>query len=171
MGTPIDKFAPTTIHSLDVAFNSDTIPLHEDQPIAMAYGFTYGAADSLTGVTAGQKKDTLKLNQQVYFKIFDTAQHPVDRLTGLLIIFEDNKSPFSWSRAGFSSDQVPAVSIGAGAGLSHGCNVRGREWICGPYQAVNPGDFECIVNVWVPMANGGNKVFDVDPEIIVEGAN
>lgn len=174
MSSQIDKFAPTTIHSLDVAFSSDATPVHPGQPIAMAYGFAYGATEtSWVGVAAGQMKETMKQNQQVYFKIFDTAQKPAT-LTRVKITFENNKSPFSWSSRSFPEDEeLPRRHnpyIGGGD-WSHGCNVIATEWHCGPYQAVKLGDFECTIWVWVKMADGKEKVFNVDPEIIVEGAN
>lgn len=174
MSSQIDRYAPTTIHTLDVAFSSDAKPLHSGQPIAMAYGFAYGPAPNAVLITAaGQTKDTMNLYQQVYFKIFDTAQKAAT-VSKVSITFEDNKSPFSWPSRSFPGDEdLPRYYnflLGTDAtAWSHGCNVIGRCWLCGPYQVVNPGDFECTVWVWVKTANGEDKVFNVDPEMVIKG--
>ena len=177
MSSPVDKFAPTTAHCLEVAFSSDSRPIHIQAPIAMAYGFAYGAAtDNSFGnsysVATGQMKDTMKLNQQVYFKIFDTAQYAAT-LTKVLITFDDNKSPFSWSSRSFPGDEVlprrSSIPEWVGKDVSHGCNLWGTEWFCGPYQAVNLGDFECTIWVWVKSHDFKDKVFNVDPEMIIKG--
>ena len=160
-------------YTLDVAYSSDAEPVRPDRPIAMSYGFSHGEAgyDNVVGDKGwsqdGQMKETMDLNQTFWFKIIDTAKTPAT-LKKIEITFDEKGSPFSWSKLSIPGD-LPLPSP-AGSEMSYGCNVRGTSWSPhATWKAINAGDFECTVTVWVQTADGRTKIFCVDPEMIIKG--
>lgn len=157
-------------YSLDVAFSSDTNYTAGD-PITMAYGFV-----GTDGSDQGQTPGAIVPGNGFAFAVFDTAENP-GTVTQIQISFGEGVTPFVDN----NGDAVPnPVTVTTGlqsteAQWSIGCNVTGARWVVGGFIVSShiPADtpFECTMTVNVTDSAGNEKVFSVDPEIIVEGAN
>lgn len=156
-------------YSLDVAFSSDTN--YDGQPIAMAYGFV-GSDDT----DQGQTEETVQPGADFVFAVFDTAENP-GTVTQIQIGFGEGVTPFLDNNGNSVPNPITVATglEGSEDETSIGCNVTGTRWDVGGLvvrsDIPHGTPFECTVTVNVTDSEGNAKVFSVDPEIIVEGAN
>jgi hypothetical protein len=153
-------------YSLDVAFSSAAQPLSKKDPIfAMGFGFSeLIPGDHWKGT--GQGRETVPRTAHVFFSVYDTANQP--ETVTLITLHFPGPSPFVNS-GGNTGTTIKVKPKGSQHGHSAGCNVVGLAWIIGPYvvsDAIEDGA-QYEVTVSVTLADG--RVFQVDPEIIVEG--
>lgn len=157
---------PQPSYSLDVAFSSATQALSNTDPIlAMGFGF----AELIPGEHwkgTGQGRETVPRTSQVFFSVYDTAPKPEP--VSLITLHFPGLSPFSNS-AGNSGTTIKVKPKGSQHGHSAGCNVVGLAWIIGPYIVSENITDGATYDVTVSVTLKDGRVFQVDPEIIVEG--
>ena len=163
-GTPIPTLPIS--YSLDVAFSSATrsLPDSGGAPIyAMGYGFSAFPGGVWKG--RGQSIITVKPGSEFYFTAFDTADKP-HKVKTFEVDFSGSTNPFGST----GPIKVEGDGIASQSGRSAGCNVIGLYSIIGPY-TVSPElktqTFKCTVKVTTTR----KKLFQVDPEIQVDGGN
>lgn len=160
-----------TRYCLDVAYASD-VKTYDNSDIAMAYGFAV-LVPNAGWQPQGQAAEKVVTDDSFTFSIFDTASSP-GTITQIEIIFL-NDNPFGWqeNKKTFKGDGVPAYKPNMG---SAGCNVTGAWWPLPTYTIATPPDknatytFSVKVSV-TPAGTNSQKVFYVDPRIIVNGGN
>ncbi|MBC8029685.1 MAG: hypothetical protein H7Z16_06205 [Pyrinomonadaceae bacterium] len=152
-------------YSLDVAFSSATrsLPKQGQQPI---YAMGYGFSEFPGRVWEGKGQSTLKVEpgSLFYFTAFDTADKP-QKVTTFEVDFHGGRNPFDST----GPIKVTGKGISSQPGQSAGCNVIGLYSIIGPYTVApetKTQNFECTVKVTTTRKG---KIFQVDPEIQVEG--
>lgn len=160
------KNTPLPSYSLDVAFSSATQPLSNKDPIlAMGFGF----AELIPGQHwqgTGQGTETVPRTSQVFFSVFDTAPNP--EIVTMVTIHFPGPSPFL-SAAGETGTTISVKPKGSQHGHSAGCNVVGLMWIVGPFVVSGKIKDKTKFEVTVSVTLKDGRVFQVDPEIIVDG--
>jgi hypothetical protein len=161
-------------YSLDVAFSSTTrsIPNNSNQPIlAMGYGFSKQDPGG-SWHEKGQGVLSVKTGCPFVFTAFDTAPGNAQKVTTFEVDFPDSNNPYvdqNNNPIGTASSIVATGNaIASQNGQSAGCNVVGLYSMLGPYYLATSAAgsiIECTVKV--TLRNG--QVFQVDPEIQVEG--
>jgi hypothetical protein len=164
---------PTT-YSLDVAFSSTTrsLPNNAQQPIlAMGYGFS-ALPPGGSWEEEGQATLVVQTGCPFFFTAFDTAPGNAQSVTAFEVDFPDNNNPFLDANnqpAGSSSSIVATGSqIQSQSGQSAGCNVVGVYSMIGPYTVADDAAGQ-TVNCTVKVTTRNGQIFQVDPEIQVEG--
>jgi hypothetical protein len=162
-----------TNYSLDVAFSSTTrsIPNNSNQPIlAMGYGFSEQKPGS-TWHEQGQGVLKVKAGSPFVFTAFDTAPGNGQHVMTFEVDFPNNNNPFvdrDGNQIG-TPDSIVATgnAIQSQNGQSAGCNVVGLYSMIGPYyvESIAGATIPCTVKITL----GNGQVFQVDPEIQVEG--
>jgi hypothetical protein len=163
-----------TNYSLDVAFSSTTqsIANNSSQPIlAMGYGFSEQAAGG-TWHEKGQGVLNVIAGSPFVFTAFDTAPGKAKQVTTFEVDFPGNNNPFVDKDNNPIGTGVSIVATGdaikSQKGQSAGCNVVGLYSMIGPYyvEASAAGlKISCIVRITL----GNGQIFQVDPEIQVDG--
>jgi hypothetical protein len=163
-------------YALDVAFSSATKAADDEAPMVAAFGFS----SLLIGGTwseDGQKAEKVAGGADFYFAAFDTAatagtvfEIQIDfGKVGSATPFVNAKGEQIMSPIVASKDDGTLYFAGASEN-SPGCNVKGAKWLAGPYKLTSiKGSYECTVIAAVSEGGGIDKVFSVDPEIVVEG--
>lgn len=152
-------------YSLDVAFSSATLSLpdNDGQPIfAMGYGFSAFPGAIWKG--KGQGTLTVKAGSLFYFTAFDTAPEP-HKVTTFEVDFGGGPTPFGSK----GPIKVEGAGIASQPGQSAGCNVIGLYSMIGPYTVApetKTQEFNCTVKVTTACKG---QIFQVDPEMQVEG--
>ena len=179
-----------TIYSLDVVFNSATVPVKPDGRI---YAMGFGFAESPSGIWKedGQQVERVRAGAEFYFSVFDSAPETQAAVTAVEVTFFDPDNPaVIWPYSPLSdpmtaSETLPnpivaQVELNSRLGLqnSPGCNVADAAvWRIGPYIVTLPDNIpqlilDCTVLIHVlvdPNDASTTKTFSVDPEIQVDG--
>ena len=163
-----------TNYSLDVAFSSTTrsIPNNSTQPIlAMGYGFSELEPGG-TWQEEGQGVLAVRAGSPFVFTAFDTAPGNAQKVTTFEVDFPNDDNPFvdeNGKPIGTpASIVVTGNNINSQNGQSAGCNVVGLYSMIGPYYIESSAIGSTIVcTVKITLGNG--QVFQVDPEMQVEG--
>jgi hypothetical protein len=163
-----------TNYSLDVAFSSTTrsIPNNSNQPIlAMGYGFSEQAPGGSWG-EEGQGVLSVKAGSPFFFTAFDTAPGNGQTVTTFEVDFPDNNNPFVDQNNNPIGTPGSIVATGSAInsqnGQSAGCNVVGLYSMLGPYY-VKALAADTIIECTVKVTLRNGQIFQVDPEIQVEG--
>lgn len=165
-----------TNYSLDVAFSSTTrsIPNNSAQPIlAMGYGFSEQAPGG-TWQEEGQGVLAVIAGSPFFFTAFDTAPGNAQKVTTFEVDFPNNNNPFvdgNGNQIGTpASIVVTGNNINSQPGQSAGCNVVGLYSMIGPYY-IDPLAIDSTITCTVKITLRNGHVFQVDPEIQVEGGD
>jgi len=165
-----------TNYSLDVAFSSTTrsLPNNSSQPIlAMGYGFSEQAPG---GTWQPQPGDILGViaGSPFYFTAFDTAPGNGQPVTTFEVDFPALNNPFldinNQPVGTAGSIVVTGSAIASQNGQSAGCNVVGFYSMIGPYYA-EASAVGSIIECTVKLTLRNGQIFQVDPEIQVEGGS
>ena len=175
---------------LEVAFQSNATPAAAERPVTMAYAFTDAEPGRIVEADAQNLNLVHKRvpkGSRFYFGIFDTAIHPAGTTPPEVAAVTidcakadttDGDSPFVADPDGLNSwwlnknsitakrDRPDACPVQPQPGqlvMSTGCNVIGRHWYVGPFNAFKEGAYEFTVTV--NLDNG--RTFMVDPEMVV----
>jgi hypothetical protein len=164
----------TTNYSLDVAFSSTTrsIPNKPTQPIlAMGYGFSEQAPGG-SWQEEGQGVLTVRAGSPFVFTAFDTAPGNAQRVATFEVDFPNKDNPFvneNGNPIGTpASIVVTGDNINSQNGQSAGCNVVGLYSMIGPYY-IKPSAINSKITCTVKITLSNGQVFQVDPEMQVEG--
>jgi hypothetical protein len=165
-----------TNYSLDVAFSSTTrsIPNNSAQPIlAMGYGFSEQAPGG-SWQEEGQGVLAVRAGSPVVFTAFDTAPGNAQKVTTFEVDFPNDNNPFvdeNGNPIGTpASIVVTGNNINSQNGQSAGCNVVGLYSMIGPYY-IDPLAIDSTITCTVKITLRNGQVFQVDPEIQVEGGD
>jgi hypothetical protein len=163
-----------TNYSLDVAFSSTTrsLPNNSSQPIlAMGYGFSEQTPGSTWQPQAGDILGVV-VGSPFYFTAFDTAPGNGQPVTTFEVDFPGLNNPFvdinNQPVGTAASIVVTGNNIKSQNGKSAGCNVIGFYSMIGPYYA-EVSAVGSIVECTVKITLRSGQIFQVDPEIQVEG--
>ena len=163
-----------TNYSLDVAFSSTTrsLPNNSTQPIlAMGYGFSEQAPGG-SWQEEGQGVLAVRAGSPFVFTAFDTAPGNAQRVTTFEVDFPSDNNPFvdeSGNPIGTpASIVVTGNNINSQNGQSAGCNVVGLYSMIGPYY-IEPSAIDSKITFTVKITLRNGQVFQVDPEMQVEG--
>ena len=165
-----------TNYSLDVAFSSTTrsLPNNSSQPIlAMGYGFSEQAPGG-TWLPQGQEILGVVVGSPFYFTAFDTAPGNAQKVTTFEVDFPAYNNPFVDQNNNpvgtLGSIVVTGNDINSQNGQSAGCNVVGLYSMIGPYYA-EASAIDSIIECTVKLTLRSGQIFQVDPEIQVEGGS
>ena len=163
-----------TNYSLDVAFSSTTrsIPNNSTQPIlAMGYGFSEQAPGG-SWQEEGQGVLAVRAGSPFVFTAFDTAPGNAQKVTTFEVEFPNHNNPFvdeNGKPIGTPrSIVVTGNNINSQNGQSAGCNVVGLYSMIGPYY-IEPSAIDSKITFTVKITLRNGQVFQVDPEMQVEG--
>ena len=163
-----------TNYSLDVAFSSTTrsIPNNSAQPIlAMGYGFSEQAPGG-SWQEEGQGVLAVRAGSPFVFTAFDTAPGNAQKVTTFEVEFPHHNNPFVDENdkpiGTPASIVVTGNNINSQNGQSAGCNVVGLYSMIGPYY-IEPSAIDSKITFTVKITLRNGQVFQVDPEMQVEG--
>jgi len=177
-------------YSLDVVFNSATVPLAQGPIYAMGFGFA--ESPSGTWKEDGQQVEVVPDGATFYFSVFDTAPNTQASVKEVDVTFFDPDNPFvKWPYSPLAEPVPPPASptnlqnplvgyppVDSVPSSSPGCNVGSAAvWRIGPYVVTLPSglpsltlDCTVLVKVWVNMNDPTTaQEFSVDPEVQVDG--
>lgn len=177
---------PAQTFALDVCYKSDVTTLftpNANNPISMAYGFVQIVNGGF--IERGAIVDlSIDAGDSVKFSFLDIAANPAP-ISSIVISCNDvtppnnpnnpikNVSPFGWTNGTYT---VPTTQLTSTSSFgSSGCNMNGHGLTIGPFTAqAAPGNrnktYDITITITVNMPDGSTRVFQVDPEIDVEGA-
>jgi hypothetical protein len=162
-----------TLHSLDVAFDSETTPAVADQPVVMAYGYAVRPDGVGSGRPEGQRPRNIAQGSNFVFNVYDTTSNPdIDMVTQIDVFFGEGVTPFVGAdgKTALKSPITMKSPAGSTDLTSVGCNVNGVGWATDTYTVLNdiangtPYEFSVLITT-------KNGTFKVDPEVIIDGGN